>query len=572
MHQHFARPRRVARALPAVTLCAVFAGAFFGMRTAAYAAPAPADQPANASSLSPGDAAPAFLARSLEGQRQIGSADFAGKILVVNFWATWCPPCRAETPDMIRAYRKLGAKDVAFLGIDTTEVASVVKTFLSAKGVPYPIALAGPAAYNGFGIAYIPTTVVIDAHGIVRARWTGTLAEQRLATFVADARAGKNYVISGPDETMVESLLAPAGYDFSGDAGAVAAQVARAKANVDAAESFIDAHGSGESATVDYAHVTALEGALLLPAAQASMRVAATDTDRVAADRLLAGADGKLNRYADAVAALENAYTLAPNDAKLLLDIAKADYRLHDYPNGIAAATAYTAAEPNDSDGWDWLGTSQQRATKFSDAATTYEHTLVLMHGDIAAAKTPGDRIDAIANLADTALDLANVYVALGDVAGATRAFATANEFGDQLDPKGEYADLYRNVHERTQEGLIAVHMAHGGGKTALSVAPWTGADLPGSIAATLKYRLIVANAPSAKVDLRALGLRPGWVASFCADGLCSPNRVSFTLPESGVKTYEFQLVPPSRGRAAGSVTIHSSDGVNALVLAVVPT
>jgi thiol-disulfide isomerase/thioredoxin len=577
MHQPLSRARSVARSLPAILLAtAVLAGAFGGSRTVANAAGTAPPDPAsgatadttaqNASALVPGDPAPPFVAHGLDTGRQIDNADFAGKILVVNFWATWCPPCRAETPDMVRSYRRLGGPGVAFLGVDTTEVASVVKTFLSAKGVPYPIALAGPDAYNGFGVAYIPTTVVIDAHGIVRARWTGGLSEQRLATFVADARAGKNYEIAGPDETVVENLLAPAGYDFSGDASTVAVQVTRAKANADAAEAFIDTHGAGPEATVDFSRVESLEGALLLPAAQGSMRVAATGAERVAADRLLSKADGKLNRYADAVAALQEARTLAPSDAKLTLEIAVADYRLHDYPDGIAAATTYTAAVPNDSDGWDELGLFYQRAKKFSDAATAYERAIVLMHGDISAAKTPSDRIDAIANLADTSLDLANVYVALGDVGGATRAFATANEFGDRLDPKGEYKDLYRNVHERTQEGLIAVRMAHSGGKTALSVAPWTGADLPGSVASTLKYRLIVASAPNAKVDLRALGLRPGWVASFCADGLCSPMRVSFTLPESGVKTYEFQLVPPGDTHAHGAVTIRSSDGANANV------
>jgi thiol-disulfide isomerase/thioredoxin len=571
MHEPISHPR-TRPAFRAAALCTVFlAGALCAIGPAAVAADAPAatvasSAAANAASLAPGDAAPTFTAHSLDTGKPIGTGDFDGKVLVVNFWATWCPPCRAETPDMIHAYRTLHAPDVAFLGIDTTEVASVVKTFLSAKGVPYPIALAGPDAYNGFGISYIPTTIVIDAHGIVRARWTGELAEGRLATFVADARAGKNYVLAGPDETIVENLLALPAYDFSGDASAVASQVARAKANVATAEDFIGAHGSGVDATVDYARVATLEGTLLEPAAQASLRVATTDADRVAADRLLASADGKLNRYGDAIAALESAQTLAPNDAKLFLEIAKADYRLHDYPHGIAAATAYTAAEPNDSDGWDFLGVSDQRAAKFSDAATAYERETVLLRDAVTAAKTPSDRTDAVANLADTSLDLANVYVALGDVAGATRAFATANEFGNRLDPKGEYSDLYRNVHERTQEGLIAVRMARSGGKTALSVAPWTGADLPGSVASTLKYRLIVANVPSAKVDLQALGLRPGWVASFCADGLCSPNHVSFTLPESGVKTYEFQLVPPGSARKPGGVTIRSGDGANAVV------
>jgi len=526
---------------------------------ASSSAAAPAS---NASTLATGDAVPAFTAHALEGGRTVGPADFTGKVLVLNFWATWCPPCRAETPDLVRAYAKLHASDVAFLGVDTTEVASVVKTFLSAKGVPYPIALAGPDAYNGFGVAYIPTTFVIDAHGIVRARWTGQLAAAQLAAFVADARAGKNATLDTPDETLVERVLDPNLYRFDGDAAAVNAEVKRVGTVVAAADDFAGTHGSGTGATVDYARVQTLEGELELPAALAALRVAATPKEHVAADRLVAAADGKLNRFADAIAALRDAQQADPADAKLSLEIAKADYRLHDYPDGIAAATDYTTKAPDDPDGWDAVGLANQRSGRFAEAAPAYEHALALMRAAVGTAKTSADRTDAIANVADESLDLADVYVALGDVSGAARTFAQANAYGNRLDPKGTYAALYRNVHERTQEGLVAVHMARDKGKTAVSIAPWTGPDLPGSLASTLKYRLIVAKAPNATLGLQTLGLRKGWIASFCADGLCSPNRVSVVLPPSGVKTYEFQLIPPNAQRMPGnSVRVRSSDG-----------
>jgi hypothetical protein len=238
---------------------------------------------------------------------------------------------------------------------------------------------------------------------------------------------------------------------------------------------------------------------------------------------------------------------------------------LHDYADGIANAKAYTVAKPDDADGWDELALEYQRDRDFADAAPAYERDVALLIAAASAAK-PADRVDAIANVADTALDLADVYVALGDQAGTARAFTIANTYGDKLDPKGPYANLYRNVHERTQEGLVAARMMHGGNKTAISIAPWTGPDLPGSLSSTFKYRLIVAKAPSSKIDLRALGLPKGWIASFCADGLCSPMHVSAELPESGVKTYEFQLVPRGSMRNPGSVRIASADGVTATI------
>ena len=521
----------------------------------------------NASAPELGSTAPPFVAKSIATGATLANADFAGKILVVNFWATWCPPCRSETPGMIRLYRALHGSGVEFLGIDTTEVAPVVKTFLSAKGVPYPTALAGPDVYRRFGVAYIPTTIVIDAHGIVRATWTGALAPERLAEFVAAARTSTNYALDTPDQALLERLLDPSAYDFSGDAASVAPAVKRSRDNVAAADAFVAAHEDGANTTIDYTRVQTLEGALLVPAAQQSMRVATSAPERVAADRLLALGDEKLNRYADAIAALRDARTIAPSDNTLLLGITKADYRLHDYQDGVASAHAYTAAVPGDADGWNWLALSEQRAADFKDAAPDYERAIALLRAAANnAAKRPSDRADAIATVADTSLDLANVYVALGDVPAATRAFATANSYGDRLDPEGPYADLYRNVHERTQEGLIAVRMARGDRKTALSVAPWTGPDLPGSVSSTLKYRLIIASAPNARVNLEALHLRRGWIASFCADGLCSPNHVELTLPPSGVKTYEFQLVPPGATRDPGNVTIRSSDGTAAVV------
>jgi hypothetical protein len=80
-------------------------------------------------------------------------------------------------------------------------------------------------------------------------------------------------------------------------------------------------------------------------------------------------------------------------------------------------------------------------------------------------------------------------------------------------------------------------------------------------LASTLKYRLIVAAPSEETVTLRAQGLRPDWIASFCADGLCSPQTVSFKSPPTGVKTYEFQLVPPHDGDRPGKIAIAVGGG-----------
>jgi thiol-disulfide isomerase/thioredoxin/tetratricopeptide (TPR) repeat protein len=499
-----------------------------------------------------GASAPALALRSLDGAA-LPARRPAGGVTVLNFWATWCPPCRAETPDLIAAYRTLHAQGVTFLGIDTTETGPIVKTFLSAKGVPYPSVLAGPDAYNAYGIAYIPTTIVVDAAGIVRARWVGGVSPSQLAHYVADARAGRSSTYVSPVQRRIDALLALARFRFDGSAAereaavtAVPRAIARAEAIADKAD-----------ADVDYERTQHAEGALLVAAGTATRDHAATAEQRISGLVMFARGSGDLNRWDDAASAYRQALTLAPRRAKLVHALSQAYYRLHDYGGMIAQARRYVDLQPDDGDAWSDLGLAFQRTRRFGQAAPIYEKSLALLTA--AAREAPTQ--DALADVADTSLDAADVYVSLGDATGARRTFAQANAYGDRLATTGKYARLKRNVKERTQEGMVAVALAGGVGKPVVSVMPWTGPDLPGSLASTLKYRLIVAARPDAAVTLHARGLRKEWVASFCADGLCSPQSVSFVSPASGVKTYEFQLVPPHDGDRPGNVGIAVGGG-----------
>jgi tetratricopeptide (TPR) repeat protein len=444
------------------------------------------------------------------------------------------------------------------LGVDTTETAPIVKTFLSAKGVPYPIALGTGADYNAFGIAYIPTTIVLDADGIVRARWIGEVTPAQLAHYVADARARRSSTYLSPAQTKIDTLLAPRRFRFAGSAKERDAAVADAKKSVLRTEAQV----AKNEKSVDYERTSHEEGVLLLAAGNAQYEHATTSAQKVDGLRLIARGSGALNGWAGAAHAYRQALALAPGDAELVAALSRAYYRLHSYDEMIAQAERYTRLKPGDGDGWSDLGLAFQRARRFERAAPAYEKSLALLVAE--ARRKPSQ--EAYSDVADTSLDAANVYVALGDAAGARRAFALANAYGDELAPGGPYATLKRNVKERTQEGLVAVALAGGYAKPVVSVMPWTGPDLPGSLASTLKYRLIVAAPADATVTLRARGLRPAWVASFCADGLCSPQTVSFKSPASGVKTYEFQLVPPRDGARPGSVAIAVGGGTQVAV------
>ncbi len=246
------------------------------------AAPLAVVASSDAPSASLGSAAPTFTAKTLDG-RSLTPESFGGKVLVLNFWATWCPPCRAETPDLVAAYKKLHGSDVAFLGIDTTETAPVVRTFLSAKGVPYQTALAGPDAYNRFGVAFIPTTVVLDPKGIVRARWVGGVTPDQLAQYVASARAGRNSEFLTDGQKRIDAMLDPAQFNFSGDAATVAPVIAAAQKRISDVDDYAGTLVSGEKTLYDDDRTMREEGQLLAAAAAAAQRIATTPNQKVAA-------------------------------------------------------------------------------------------------------------------------------------------------------------------------------------------------------------------------------------------------------------------------------------------------
>src|SRR5665213_4334 len=134
-----------------------------------------------------GSPAPDFHLTTLEG-KHLTLADFRGKTLVLNDWATWCPPCREETPDLIAAAKKLsGSGEVVFLGVDSTEAAPIVRAFVAAKTMPYAQAIDADKAFsNAYDVRAFPTTFVISGDGVLRARYVGNVTPQILAGFVSD--------------------------------------------------------------------------------------------------------------------------------------------------------------------------------------------------------------------------------------------------------------------------------------------------------------------------------------------------------------------------------------------------
>ncbi|MEW5771622.1 MAG: TlpA disulfide reductase family protein [Pseudomonadota bacterium] len=112
-----------------------------------------------------------------------------GKVVVLNFWAPWCPPCRKEIPGFIELQARLGGKGLQFVGIALDE-ADKVQAYVDETGINYPILLGGLQAVTlgqdaGNRLGGLPYTVVFDRQGNAVATLTGAVAEERLAGIVA---------------------------------------------------------------------------------------------------------------------------------------------------------------------------------------------------------------------------------------------------------------------------------------------------------------------------------------------------------------------------------------------------
>jgi peroxiredoxin len=117
------------------------------------------------------ETAPDFSLADLQGHT-VTLADYKGKVLFLNFWATWCPPCRKEIPDFIEAYKDLKADGLEILGVsvDQTTGPSLLD-WVRKTGINYPIALVTPEIVEAYRPGeYIPATIVIDRKGIIRHR------------------------------------------------------------------------------------------------------------------------------------------------------------------------------------------------------------------------------------------------------------------------------------------------------------------------------------------------------------------------------------------------------------------
>jgi thiol-disulfide isomerase/thioredoxin len=168
-----ARQHRIASAVLGICLAAAVAA---GLVAATSGTGAPAEPPAAGFSVS-------VLGQT---SQHISLSQYAGRPVVVNFFASWCAPCRQETPMLARFYRAEGAK-VPVIGMDENDSAAAAQKFAAQAGVTYPVGF-DPAvqAADAYGVTALPQTFFLNAsHHIVK-RVFGALTTAQLTTGMAE--------------------------------------------------------------------------------------------------------------------------------------------------------------------------------------------------------------------------------------------------------------------------------------------------------------------------------------------------------------------------------------------------
>jgi thiol-disulfide isomerase/thioredoxin len=132
-----------------------------------------------------GGLAPAFKLAGVPDGRPVRLADYKGKVLLLNFWATWCPPCQDEIPELKALHDDYGKSGFSVVGVTVfydAIGASGVKQWVRDNPLGYPVLLATPEVVQAYGgIQSVPTSLLIDRRGKVVKRWVGGLSQDVVA-------------------------------------------------------------------------------------------------------------------------------------------------------------------------------------------------------------------------------------------------------------------------------------------------------------------------------------------------------------------------------------------------------
>lgn len=135
--------------------------------------------------------APGFASLSLDGQA-VASKQFAGKVYIVNFFASWCPPCRAEIPDMVSLQQQYGPKGFTFIGVAVNETEPAIRDFIAKNKIGYPVVMADDKIVSAFsryvtgGLSAIPTSFVVNSSGRMTQVITGGRSKEDFEKIIVE--------------------------------------------------------------------------------------------------------------------------------------------------------------------------------------------------------------------------------------------------------------------------------------------------------------------------------------------------------------------------------------------------
>jgi cytochrome c biogenesis protein CcmG, thiol:disulfide interchange protein DsbE len=137
--------------------------------------------------------APSFSISSLSGQHSVELTTYGGRVIVINFWASWCGPCRGETPALEHAWQKWKTHLVTFIGVDVRDSRADARSFTKHAQISYLVGHDGSGVTGrAYGVGALPATFIVSPRGRVVARFLGPVSEQTLDAAIRRAlrRAG----------------------------------------------------------------------------------------------------------------------------------------------------------------------------------------------------------------------------------------------------------------------------------------------------------------------------------------------------------------------------------------------
>jgi cytochrome c biogenesis protein CcmG/thiol:disulfide interchange protein DsbE len=169
--------RRLLAPIPIAVLCAVVA--LVALLAYGLASNEPDRTVEQSLALGGRKPAPKVDLPALTGNKSGSLADYRGRVVVLNFWASWCDPCRAESPLLQRWHKRLAKNNATVLGVDIQDIADDARGFVAEYGLTYPMLRDGPGdTRDEFGILGLPETFVIDRQGRIAAVQRGAVDER----------------------------------------------------------------------------------------------------------------------------------------------------------------------------------------------------------------------------------------------------------------------------------------------------------------------------------------------------------------------------------------------------------